>query len=133
MKIIDFNSIYWIHRYEVSKHIAGCRKSYGGTQSVVLTRLPHSSLSRSLSVASTNCVEVYILLTRVPRTASPLSLITHLTHSSFPPDPQERIPTGRLAIAPKPYAPPRPAFGPGEARWEARLQGYGDAPGDGGE
>ncbi|KAH7920157.1 hypothetical protein BV22DRAFT_1040174 [Leucogyrophana mollusca] len=26
-EIIDFNSI-WIHRHEVSKHVASCRKSY---------------------------------------------------------------------------------------------------------
>ncbi|KAH7919791.1 hypothetical protein BV22DRAFT_1099083 [Leucogyrophana mollusca] len=47
-------------------------------------------------------------------------------------DLQARIPAGRLAVATKPYAPPRPAFGPGSAGWEARSQGYGDAPGDGG-
>ncbi|KAH7920117.1 hypothetical protein BV22DRAFT_1133338 [Leucogyrophana mollusca] len=62
----------------------------------------------------------------------PLSLlIAHLTRSSFPPIPRARIPAGRLAVAPKPYAPPWPAFGRGSLGWEVRSQGYGGAAGDG--
>ncbi|KAH7920114.1 hypothetical protein BV22DRAFT_1122973 [Leucogyrophana mollusca] len=44
-------------------------------------------------------------------------------------DLQARIPAGSFAVVPKPYAPPRPAFGPGSAGREVRSQGYGGAPG----
>ncbi|KAH7917650.1 hypothetical protein BV22DRAFT_1135235 [Leucogyrophana mollusca] len=47
-------------------------------------------------------------------------------------DLQARAPVGCLAVAPKPSAPPRPAFGPGSAGWEVLSQGYGGTVGEGG-